>query len=75
MLDTILASYGCSYLILGYLELMDELFSYVDKKTERHLEEVRKDIDEISNTLERIEKESKEWDQKRHLLDQKIAEK
>lgn len=60
MVETILASYGCSYLLLGYLELMDELSSYVDKKTERHLEEERKAIDEIRKSLEQIDKQIKE---------------
>lgn len=59
MLDTILASYGGSGLILCYLEWADTVFSYVDKKREQHLEEALKDIDKISNILEQVEKEMK----------------
>lgn len=63
MVETILASYGCSYILLGYLEMMDELFSYVDKITEQDMEKVRKEMDKISDNLKQIEKQIKECEE------------
>lgn len=67
MLDTILASYGCSYLLLGYLELMDAVSDYVDKKLDessekrrQELERAIKDINKLLNDLEQAKKQIKE---------------
>lgn len=32
MLDAVLVSYGTAYLLLGYIEMMDAVSDYVDKK-------------------------------------------
>lgn len=64
MLGAILGSYAGSGLILGYLELADMMFSYVDKITEKQDKEILKDMEKISNTLKQVEKrikENKKW--------------